>query len=99
MIGALGFMLAWVDRVRNEAGVSAEFACAIQIPIFEQPIAFLGYGASTFAESDGTTLPQGVHEFPFVSIGTAEEFPAILQRFDEDLWYDIQRSGPTFSFT
>jgi hypothetical protein len=100
-LGALGFMLAWMDRIRNEAGLPVEFACAIQIPIMNQAIAFLRYGATSFAESDGVTLPTGFHEFPLISIGTLEEFPAILQRFDEDLWnlagYDVQRMAPNFS--
>jgi hypothetical protein len=47
-------------------------------------------------------LPEGWHEFPLVSVGVAEEFPAILQRFDEDLWdlagASAQLIVPTFSF-
>jgi Putative DNA-binding domain len=103
LVGALGFMLAWIERVRTEAGVPVEFACAIQIPIFGRPVALVQYGANTFAESDGALLPEGFHEFPLLSVGAAEEFPAILQRFNEDLWdlagYGIHRAAPTFSIT
>ena len=103
LLGALGFMLAWMERVRNEVGIPAEFACAIQISIFNGPISLVRYGAHSFAERDDATLPQGFHEFPLVSVGTPDEFVTILQRFDEDLWnlagYDIQRAAPTFSLT
>jgi hypothetical protein len=68
---------------------------------YERPVAFVQYGASTFAESNGAMLPTGLHEFPLVSVSAAEEFPSILQRFDEDLWnlagFDTQRTAPNFS--
>jgi hypothetical protein len=103
LIGALGFMLAWICRIQREAGISVEYACAIQLPIFGQAIAFVRHGATSFAEGDGSVLPDGIHEFPLVSVGLADELPIILQQFDEDLWnlagYDIERHGPTFSLT
>ena len=103
LVGAVGLMLAWMERVRTEAGVPVEFACAIQIPIFKGAVSLVQYGVSTFAQSQGALLPNGFHEFPLISVGSAEEFPAVLQRFDEDLCdlagYGIQRAAPTFSIT
>jgi hypothetical protein len=100
-LAALGFMLAWMERIRSEAGIPVEFACAIQIQIFNQPLLLAPYGAQSFVESNGVTLPLGVHEFPLISVGVTDEFPMILQRFDEDLWnlagYDVQREAPSFS--
>ena len=100
LLGALGFMLAWMDRIRDEAGIPIEFACALEMPIFNRAIPLFRYGAQSFEESDGVTLPNGFHQFPLISVGSREEFPAILQRFDEDLWnlagYDVQRMAPNF---
>jgi hypothetical protein len=91
LAGALGAMMAWMDRVRTEAGVQVEFACAIEIPIFGDPVPLVPCGAEALHDSAGM-LPHGIHEFPLVSVGTAEEFPAILRRFEEDLW-DITGSS------
>lgn len=101
LAAALGFSLAWIERVRSEANVPAEYACAVQISILNGPIYLAPYGATSFAQSSEVTLPPGLHEFPLISVGTADEFPLVLQRFDEDVWNlageDIQRIAPTFS--
>jgi hypothetical protein len=82
-------------------GNSYEYALAIQLSIFDQPIVFAEHGSNSFAESRGETLPQGAHIFPLASIGSSDEFPRHLERFDEDLWNlagcDIQRIRPAFS--
>ena len=100
MAGVLGFMLAWVDRIRDEGGVSAEYALAVQLLIFDQPVLFAEYGVGSFAETRGAALSEGEHVFPIMSIGTNDEFSRHLERFDEDLWnlagFDIQRIGPKF---
>jgi hypothetical protein len=100
--GAMGFMLGWLHRVRGEAGVSTEYALATQLTIYDQPVLFAEYGATTFAPSRGARLPKGGHVFPIASIGSTDEFPSHLARFDEDLWnlagQDTQRwAPPTFS--
>jgi hypothetical protein len=78
-------MLAWVDRVRTEAGVTVEFVLATDMLVFHHPTRLAGYAADSFADDDGT-LPEGFHVFPLASVGSADEFPALLQRFDEDIW-------------
>jgi hypothetical protein len=97
LMASLGSMLAWTDRIQKQVGFPFEFACAIQILVFGQPVPIVPYGASY---SDGSTLPVGFHQFPLISVGTPDEFNLILQRFDEDLWnlagYDIQQSVPNF---
>jgi hypothetical protein len=89
-----------MERIRNEAGLPFEYACGIQLPIFGQALSLVRYGATSFAESDGL-LPTGNHLFPLISVGTADEFPLILTRFDEDIWnlagQDVQREAPNFS--
>jgi hypothetical protein len=100
MVGALGYMLAWMERVRSEAHIPPEFACAVQLVIFDQPIPYIGYGR---ASGRHVRLPEGIHEFPLLSVGPSEEFATILHRFDEDLWNlggrDVQREQAAFSFT
>jgi hypothetical protein len=101
LVGGLGVMLTWIERIRIEAGANVEFALAPQLAIFGKPISLCGYGSSSFAEGHATTLPIGFHEFPIMSIGPTEEFPLHLLRFDEDFWnlggYDTQRTAPTFT--
>jgi hypothetical protein len=67
MAGVLGFMLAWVDRIRDEGGVSAEYALAVQLLIFDQPVLFAEYGVGSFAETRGAALPEGEHVFPIMT--------------------------------
>jgi hypothetical protein len=87
LVGALGLMLAWIERVRKEFGAPAEFACAIQLIVTGDGIPLMHHGARSLQDGfGGANLPKGNHEFPLLSIGTSEEFPAIMQRFDEDLW-------------
>jgi hypothetical protein len=98
LIGALGLMMAWMDRVRSEAGLAAEFACAIKL-MLGAPAPLSPHGDALYEPAG--MLPEGSHEFPLVSVGAAEQFSAILQRFDEDLW-DLAgakvQGMPTFSF-
>jgi len=103
LVGALGFMLSWMDRVRSEAGMPVEFACAIEVAVGGRPYPLIQYGANNFSDGVGATLPLGFHELPLVSVGAAEEFPVIIRRFDEDLWdlagYCIRRTLPSFSLS
>jgi hypothetical protein len=102
LVGGLGVMLSWIERIRAEAGNNVEFALAPQISIFGESISLCRYGSSSFAEGHATTLPPGFHEFPIMSVGPVEEFPQLLLRFDEDFWnlggYDTQRTAPSFTF-
>jgi hypothetical protein len=101
LVGALCFMLTWIDRIRNESGSATEFALAPQLFLAGQARLYR-YGATSFAD-DGGTLPYGSYEFPVMSIGPKEEFESHIQHFDEDLsnltGYDNQSSAPTFALT
>jgi hypothetical protein len=100
MTGALGFMLSWIDQIKREGSVASEYALAVELVVIDHPVAFVQYGAGSFEESYGSTLPAGNHVFPVMSIGPSDEFPHHLERFDEDLWNlagHHQPSRPTFS--
>jgi hypothetical protein len=105
-VGGLATLLAWVERVREEAETNAEFAVAVQLPIIGQPTSLIRYGASAFFQGFDALLPVGINEFPLMSVGPADEFPRHLQRFDEDLWnlaghdrHDAQGQVVTFTIT
>jgi Putative DNA-binding domain len=102
LVGGLGAMLGWIERIRAEGRSTVEFALAPQLSIFGKSISLCRYGSSSFAEGHATTLPPGFHEFPIMSVGPVEEFPKLLLRFDEDFWnlggYDTQRTAPSFTF-
>lgn len=101
LLAGLGFILAWIERIRAEAGSATEYALATEVFLQARPTLLAEYGVRSFAEAHGTTLPIGFHEFPVVSIGPADEFAQHLQRFDEDVWnlagQDFQRYAPNFS--
>jgi hypothetical protein len=86
LIGGLGKLFTWIERVRRESGATAEFAVAVLLPVLGKPAALVEYGASNFSEGHGIMLPIGVHEFPLMSVGVPDEYPKHLQRFDEDIW-------------
>jgi hypothetical protein len=95
LIGGLGYLLAWIERIRSEAGVSVEFALAARLTVINGPISLMRYGAGDFSSgSFAETLPNGVHDFPIMSVGAADEFPSLLQQFDEDLWNLAGRHFP-----
>lgn len=101
LLAGLGYMLAWIERIRSGSGSPTEYALATQFFLQFQPALLLEYGVHSYAEALGTQLPVGSYEFPVASIGPADEFGRHLQRFDEDIWNlagkDIQRHAPTFS--
>jgi Schlafen, AlbA_2 len=104
LVGMFGFMLAWIDRIRSEAGNPTEFALAPVMSLLGPAFALAGYGASSFADDfAGTTVPAGFHEFPITSVGPLGEFSMHLARFSEDLsnlaGQDNLRTAPTFSLT
>lgn len=86
LAAAMGMMLTWAERVRNEAGNPVEYVLASQISVFGSPVLLCEYGLRNYFESNGYKLPVGFHVFPLASVGTSDEFPALLKRFDEDLW-------------
>jgi schlafen family protein len=101
MLGGLGKLFTWIERVRREAGTEVEFAVAVMLPIRGRPVALVEYGATDYVEGlRESTLPVGVHEFPLMSIGLADEYPMHLQRFDEDIWNlageDVRTNAPKF---
>jgi len=101
LLGGLGFMLAWIEKIRAGGGGATEYAVAPEFFLQVRPVLLLEYGVENYAEALGTELPVGTHEFPVASIGPPDEFGRHLQRFDEDIWNlageDIQRDAPTFS--
>ena len=101
LLGGLGFMLAWIEKIRAGGGSATEYALATQFHLLVRPALLLEYGVQSYAEALGTELPAGSHEFPVASIGPPDEFSRHLQRFDEDIWNlagkDVQRTAPTFS--
>lgn len=104
LLGALGHMLAWIERIRIESGASVEFALAVQLPVVGRPIDLIRYGATSFSSFDsGGEMPAGENEFPIISVGSRDEFEILLQRFDEDVWnlagQDIQKTSANFKFS
>jgi Putative DNA-binding domain len=101
LLGGLGFMLAWIEKIRVGGGSASEYALATEFYLQGRPALLVEYGVERYAEAQGTELPVGTHEFPVASIGPADEFGRHLQRFDEDIWNlageDVQRIAPNFS--
>jgi hypothetical protein len=100
LAGGLGTMLSWLERVRQEAKVNVEYALALQLPIMGKPVPLIRYGDGAYGDIHADDLPMGDNEFPLVSIGGADEFGQLLQRFDEDIWnlagLDFQQQPVTF---
>ena len=104
LIGGMGYMLGWIERLRTEANVVVEFALAINLPVFGRPIPLMRFGASDFSDFDaGGSIPVGENKFPVSSIGPSDEFNQHLKRFDEDIWnlagQDTQLTSADFRFT
>lgn len=104
LLGGLGNVLAWIERVRRVAEANVEYALAVQLPTISKSIPLMRYGASGFSGWDEFgNLPIGNHVFPTMSIGPAEEFEAHLSKFDEDLWnlagQDVQKQIITFKLS
>jgi hypothetical protein len=98
---ALGVMLIWIDQIRTHAQIpSAEFVLAPQIVCYS-PVRLADFNEEGF-QSSAPRLPSGVSEFPLMSIGSKDEFPSHLQRFNEDVWNlagrDVQARQQEFIF-
>ena len=85
LLAGLGLMLTWIERIRSESGIAAEFALASELLLSGRPALLAEYGIGSFDEAAGTTLPVGFHEFPVANVGPTEEFSEHLKRFDEDI--------------
>jgi hypothetical protein len=100
LVGLLGMLLSWIEQIRHESGIAAEYALAAELLVADRPVHFVEYGVSSVAESHGHKLPGGNYIFPVMSIGPRDEFPVHIARFDEDLWNiagkDFRSSAPTF---
>jgi hypothetical protein len=104
LIGGIGYMLAWIERMRSEAGAYIEFALAVQLPVFGHQIELMRYGAGDFSGIDsGGHFLIGQNEFPIMSVGPIDEFNELIKRFDEDIWnlagQDIQLTSADFKFS
>jgi hypothetical protein len=87
LIGGLGTMLAWIEQIRQEAGASVEYALAVQLIVAGQPARLLKYGIDHYYSAiPGPEVPVGTYEFPIMSVGSYDEFPRLLQCFDQDIW-------------
>jgi hypothetical protein len=83
LVGGLGKILAWVERLKKESGSSVEYILAIQLSVFGKPAGL----RAIEAEIDfGGQLPVGRFDFPLFSIGEEEESAALLKLFDADIW-------------
>jgi hypothetical protein len=93
LVGGLGTMLAWIERVRQEAKANVEYALAAQLVVAMKSARLLRYGVTHYYDAiPGPEVPIGVYEFPIMSVGSSDEFPRLLQCFDEDIW-DLTGQG------
>ena len=90
LIGAFGTLLTWIDRLKKESGTGGEYILAVQLVVTGKPAYLEGF-ASQY--DDGGQLPVGTFEFPLISIGTSDEAPMLLSRFDEDIWNIAGQAG------
>jgi hypothetical protein len=83
LLGAFGKILSWVERLKRESGTGVEYILATQVSVFGKPALL----QAIEAEIDfGGQLPVGTFDFPLISVGSAEEEPALLRTFDADIW-------------
>jgi hypothetical protein len=99
LVGGLGVVLSWIDRIRKESGVTGEYIIASQLCIIGKPAVLLGYSDGN--PDDNGHLLLGNFELPLMSVGSNEECDHLLQRFNEDIWNlageDVQFGSPKFT--
>jgi len=99
LVGGLGVVLSWIDRIRKESSTASEYIVASQLTIVGAPVELAGYQDGN--PDDFARLPAGHFELPLMSSGSSEDDDRLLQIFNEDVWNlageDVQSSSPKFT--
>jgi hypothetical protein len=83
LLGGFGTILSWIGRLKKESGIDVEYILAPQVSVFSKPATLKAIEGEF--DFDGQ-LPIGTYDFPLISIGSAEEEPALVRTFDADIW-------------
>jgi hypothetical protein len=83
LLGGFGKMLTWVERLKKESGTGVEYILAPQVSVFSKPATLQAIEAEIDFSGQ---LPVGTFDFPLISVGSAEEQPALLRTFNADIW-------------
>jgi hypothetical protein len=83
LAAGLGKVLTWIGRLKKESGTAVEYILAPQVSVFGKPATLQAIEAEIDFSGQ---LPVGTFDFPLISVGSAEEEPALLRTFDADIW-------------